>query len=80
MGCADVVFSHGALLLVCGEQPVYTSLANSLCYLGIPVGPLWPTTQLEVTQVWYWRLHLVTRAVQLALGLPIVWRFHLDHL
>ena len=33
------------------------------------MGPLWPTTQLDGTQTWYWMLLLVTRDGQLGLSL-----------
>lgn len=34
------------------------------------MAPLWPTTQLNVTQYWYWKLSLETRDSQLGLSLP----------
>jgi hypothetical protein len=45
------------------------SLGNFLGRLGIPMGPLWPKTQLNVTQFWYWKVHLVARDDQLGLCL-----------
>ena len=45
-------------------------LGNNLGYLEIPLEPLWPTTQLDVTQSWYRKRHLVTRECQLGLCLP----------
>jgi hypothetical protein len=41
------------------------SLDNSLRCLGIAMGPLWPTIQLDLLQFRYWKLHLVTRDIQL---------------
>lgn len=35
------------------------SLGSSLGYLGIPMGTFWPTTQFNVTQSQYQKLHLV---------------------
>lgn len=46
------------------------SLGNSLGCLEVSMGPLWHTTQLEVTHSWYSELHLVTREVQLGRCLP----------
>lgn len=44
-------------------------LGNSLGCLGISMGPLWPATQLYVTQSWYWKLLLVIRDELLGLCL-----------
>jgi hypothetical protein len=74
MNWAHVVFSNRVLLSVCEEQPIV--LCNSLSCLGISVHPFLWTTQLDVTQSWYWKLHLVTRDVHLVFFLPS--RFHLD--
>lgn len=41
------------------------SLDKSLGYLGFPMKPLWPASQLDVTQTWYWKLLSVTRDAQL---------------
>lgn len=38
--------------------------------MGLCIGPLWPTTQLIITQSWYWKLHLVTRDGQMVLHFP----------
>ena len=55
---------------------VIYSLGSSLGGLGIPMGPLWPTTQL--TQIQYRKLCLVARNGQLGLCPPITCQFHLD--
>lgn len=52
-------------------------LGNSLGCLGVPMGPLWTTIQLDVTQSCYWKLHSVTRDGQLELCLPYYFIFHL---
>lgn len=43
------------------------SLGNGLGCLGVSVGPLWPTIQLDVTQSQYQKLHLVVSDAQLGL-------------
>ena len=48
---------------VCGKQPYL--LGNSLGCLRVPMGPLWPTTQLDVMQFQNWKLPLVTKDGQL---------------
>ena len=50
-------------------------IGSSLGCLEISTGSLWPATQLDVTQSWYWKLHLMTRDGQLGLHL-IIWRLH----
>lgn len=52
-------------------------LGNSLGSLRVPMGPLWTTIQLDVTQSCYWKLHSVTRDGQLELCLPYYFIFHL---
>lgn len=37
------------------------SLGNSQGCLWIPIRPRWPNTQLDITQFWYWQLHLMIR-------------------
>lgn len=56
MSCIGVASSNGLLL----------------GYLEVPrrLRPLWPTTQLQVTHSWYWKLHLVTRIIHLGLCFP----------
>lgn len=41
------------------------SLGNTLGCLGSPIGLHWPNIKLDVTQYQDWKLHLVTRVVQL---------------
>lgn len=45
---------------------------NSLGCLKIPLGPQWPTTQLDATLSLYWKLHLVTRDVKTKKKITIV--------
>lgn len=42
-------------------------VGNSLECLVSPMGALWLKTQLDITQFQYWKLHLLTRDVQLGL-------------
>lgn len=58
VSCVDVMFSSETLLSVCGEWPI--PFRQSLGCLGISIGPLWSTTQLDVIQSQYGKLHLVT--------------------
>lgn len=48
----------------CGEQPIGLATAQVAgCFL-------WPKLQIDVTQSWYQKLHLVARNEQLGLCLP----------
>lgn len=54
---------------VCRKKSLF--LGNvSLCYLVVPMGYLCTTTPLNVTQLWYWELHLFTRDDLFGLCLP----------
>lgn len=46
-------FQQWGLAVILWRDNLY--LDNSFDYLGIPVGPFWSTTQLDVTQIWYWK-------------------------
>lgn len=48
------------------------NLGSSLGCLKFNMGPLWPTTQVDITQYQYWKLHMVTRNGQLELFLPFL--------
>lgn len=52
-------FSNGTLLLIFWKATC--CLSNSLVHLGLPMGLLWQISQLDVTQSWFWKPHLVTR-------------------
>lgn len=63
--CIGVVISNAISLW----RATYSLDNNSLGWLGIPIGPLWPAIQLDATQSPYWKLHLVTRDSQLVVAL-----------
>lgn len=73
-----IVFSNRALQAVCGEQPVVLTTASILW--RFPMRPLLPTTQLDVAQFYYKKLHFLTRDGQLGLHLQIIWWFYFGHL
>jgi hypothetical protein len=68
VSCVSAVCSNGALLSGCTEQTLVLATARVIRWF--PWDPLKSTIQLNVTQFWYWKLHLVTRDVQLGLYLP----------
>ena len=61
------LFGNGILLSVC--RPTYSLCSSLNCFTIFP-WPLWPTTQLNVSQSWNFRLHLVKSGGQLGLCLP----------
>ena len=64
VSCVAVVVSNRALSLVRREQPV--ALATSwvfFFFFWVPMGLLWPTTQLDIAHSYYQKLHWVTRAI-----------------
>jgi hypothetical protein len=60
MRCVGVAFNSGALRSVCGEQPIILSTVWEF-----------PTTHLNTTQSWNWKLYLMTRDGQLKLCLAL---------
>lgn len=66
MSYVGLGFGSGSLPSVYRKHP--GGLARAWL-LGIPVEPLCLTTELEVTQSQFWKLHLVTRDIQLELYL-----------
>lgn len=73
-----VIFSNSASLSVFGEQSI--PLAAPWVVWGFPMGLLWPPTQLDVTDFWYWKLYLVMRDFQLECHVSIIRLFLLDSL
>jgi hypothetical protein len=61
------MFSNWGLVVSFLTKTYY--LGSSLGCLGF-WGKILPTTQLDVTQSWYWKLHFVTNDSQLGLYLP----------
>lgn len=64
MNCMDIVFSHRVLPSVLESNLV---LATAWLF-GVPMGPLWPITQLDVTHSQYQKVYLVTEDIQQGLS------------
>lgn len=63
---------NGDLLLVSEEQPI--ALVTVWIIWGFLWGSFWSITILDVTQTWYWKLHLERRDAQLGSWVsPIIW-------
>jgi hypothetical protein len=58
------------------------TLCSSLSCLGIPIGLIWPITQLDIIQSQYQSLHLGTKMMRCLVEAlsppPIIWQFPLD--
>lgn len=67
LGVLWLLFHSFHLLLGSGNFK-NVSFGNSLGYLGVPMGLIWPRTRcnpLDVNHSWYWKLHFETGDVKL---------------